>query len=463
MAVRSSDQITVYDLTDGYSVVLTNDSFTFAGDKDGKIATAQSTTTVIQALCGNEVPTVSVDVNAITKPTGITVSYAANTKTLTITAGTGVAAGASGTVTIPVVLDDAVTIYKTFSYAIAKTGATGGAGTAATNVIIGQEAVTIPCDKDGNTSADMTITIPFAGYQGTARKACSVAVSGLPTGITVNKNTAANTSADGSLILSVAAASGLGDTVNGEITLTFSCNSQTHVKKFSWAKSLTGATGQKGTNGTSATSVVCGNEAVSIPCTLGGLVTAASTIVIPFAGYIGTTRAACTVSYSTLPSGMSVASGNNKAATASADGSLTITVAKNATLGGAAVMTGEITLTFTCNSQTFTKKFTWSKAMTGATGAQGPQGPQGDAGEDAITLVIISSAGTVFKNTAIETTLTAHVYKAGAEVTGAALTALGTINWYKDGSSEVWKTGQTIPITAGDITNKASIEARLEA
>lgn len=126
-------------------------------------------------------------------------------------------------------------------------------------------------------------------------------------------------------------------------------------------------------------------------------------------------------------------------------------------------MTGEITLTFTCNSQTFTKKFTWSKAMTGATGAQGPQGPQGDAGEDAITLVIISSAGTVFKNTAIETTLTAHVYKAGAEVTGAALTALGTINWYKDGSSEVWKTGQTISITAGDITNKASIEARLEA
>ena len=32
MAIKSSDQITVVDLTDGYSVNLTNDSFTFAGD-----------------------------------------------------------------------------------------------------------------------------------------------------------------------------------------------------------------------------------------------------------------------------------------------------------------------------------------------------------------------------------------------------------------------------------------------
>ena len=39
MAIKSSDQITVVDLTDGYSVNLTNDSFTFAGDKDGRIST----------------------------------------------------------------------------------------------------------------------------------------------------------------------------------------------------------------------------------------------------------------------------------------------------------------------------------------------------------------------------------------------------------------------------------------
>ena len=32
MAIRSSDQISIVDLTDGYSVNLSLDSFTFAGD-----------------------------------------------------------------------------------------------------------------------------------------------------------------------------------------------------------------------------------------------------------------------------------------------------------------------------------------------------------------------------------------------------------------------------------------------
>ena len=89
-------------------------------------------------------------------------------------------------------------------------------------------------------------------------------------------------------------------------------------------------------------------------------------------------------------------------------------------------------------------------------------GTDGDDGEDAITLVIISSNGLVFKNTAIATTLTAHVYKAGVEVTGTALTALGTIKWYKDGGSTAVSTGSSLTISAGDVTNIASYEARLE-
>ena len=78
-------------------------------------------------------------------------------------------------------------------------------------------------------------------------------------------------------------------------------------------------------------------------------------------------------------------------------------------------------------------------------------------------MVITSSSGTIFKNTDIATTLTAHVYKAGMEVMGSNLAALGTIKWYKDGSSTPSATGSTFTISAGDITNKASYEARLEA
>ena len=86
----------------------------------------------------------------------------------------------------------------------------------------------------------------------------------------------------------------------------------------------------------------------------------------------------------------------------------------------------------------------------------------GANGADALNLIVESSAGSIFKNTAIATTLTARVYKGGTEVTGAALTGLGTIKWYKDGGTTVVATGTTFTVAAGDVTNKASYTAKLE-
>lgn len=90
------------------------------------------------------------------------------------------------------------------------------------------------------------------------------------------------------------------------------------------------------------------------------------------------------------------------------------------------------------------------------------KGTNGTNGKDAITMAITSSGGTIFKNTAIATTLTAHVYKGGVEVTGSALSALGTIKWYKDDGTTAVATGATYTIGAGDITNKATFSAQLE-
>lgn len=114
--------------------------------------------------------------------------------------------------------------------------------------------------------------------------------------------------------------------------------------------------------------------------------------------------------------------------------------------------------------------FTWSKVQgpqgetgeTGATGEQGPQGEKGEDGADAITMSVTSSNGTIFKNAAISTTLTAHVYRAGAELTAAQISALGTVKWYKDGGTTAAETGQTLTINAGDVTNKATYVAQLE-
>ena len=98
----------------------------------------------------------------------------------------------------------------------------------------------------------------------------------------------------------------------------------------------------------------------------------------------------------------------------------------------------------------------------GATGAKGDTGATGAAGADALTLVVTSSNGVIFKNSAIATVLTAHVYKGGVEVTGTALTALGTVKWYKDGSTTAAATGATLTIDAGDVTGKATYVAQLE-
>ena len=84
------------------------------------------------------------------------------------------------------------------------------------------------------------------------------------------------------------------------------------------------------------------------------------------------------------------------------------------------------------------------------------------AGADAITLSITSSNGTIFKNSAIATVLTAHVYKAGTELTESQITGLGTIKWYEDGGATAVATGVTLTIDAGDVSNKATYIAQLE-
>ena len=99
---------------------------------------------------------------------------------------------------------------------------------------------------------------------------------------------------------------------------------------------------------------------------------------------------------------------------------------------------------------------------TGPTGAQGATGATGAAGADALTLVVTSSNGLIFKNSAVATVLTAHVFEGGVEVTGTALTALGTVRWYKDGSTTAAATGVTLTIDAGDVTGKATYVAQLE-
>nr|DAI14673.1 MAG TPA: tail protein [Caudoviricetes sp.] len=349
MAIKAVNQIDVIDLTDGYSVVLTNDNYTFLGTTSAVNGT-QTTTTQVMALCGSE--QVPCTVGTITCPTGISAVSDGKTPMPTITITATSALTKSGTITIPIVVNGDITINKTFSYSIAFKGQTGQNGT---SVTVRSTSVTYQVGASGTTK-------PTGEWK--------TEVPSVPNGQFLWTKTVVNYS-------------------DGKSTEAYSV-------------SYKGTNGTNGSNGTS--------------------VTVSSTSVTYQAGTSGTTPPTGTWS----PTVPNVANGQylwTKTVVNYSDG-----------------------------------KSTESYSVS----YKGTNGINGTNGKDAITMAITSSGGTIFKNTAIATTLTAHVYKGGVEVTGSALSSLGTIKWYKDGGTTAVATGTTYTIGAGDISNKATFSAQLE-
>lgn len=349
MGIKAVSQVDVIDLTDGYSVVLTNDNYTFLGTTNSVNGT-QTTTTQVMALCGSE--QVSCTVGNITCPTGISAVSDGKSLQPTITITATSALTKSGTITIPIVVDGDITINKTFSYSIAFKGATGQNGT---SVTVSSTSVTYQIGTSGTTKPTGT---------------WSTTVPNVPNGQFLWTKT----------------------------VVTYSDGKSTEAYSVSYK-------GTNGTNGSNGTSV-----------------TVSSTSVTYQTGTSGTTPPTGTWN-PTVPN----------------------------------VPNGQYLWT-----KTVVKYSDGKSTESYSVSYKGTNGTNGKDGLDAITMAITSSGGTIFKNTAIATTLTAHVYKGGVEVTGSALAALGTIKWYKDGGTTAVATGSTYTISAGDVSNKATFSAQLE-
>lgn len=355
MAIKSSDQISIVDITDAYSVILTNDSYTFPGTINA--AKAGSCTTQIIAMRGSEQVAASVNVSAVTKPTGITVSKDSDptSPTLTITASTNFTT--AGVVKIPVVIDGEITVNKDFSVAIAFTGATGDTGPQG------------PQGETGDTGKGVSgITVTYqAGSSNTTA----------PTGTWQNSPP---TVSEGQYLWT-------------KFVLSYT-DGTTSSPSYSVAK--------QGVSGSSAQ------------------------------WYTGTGITGTSTTATTFPSsGVTSAKLGDMYLNSSTYNTYRCTTAGNAS----------------------TAKWVYVNNI---------KGQKGDQGEAAITMSVTSSNGTIFKNTAIVTVLTAHVYQGGVELNSSQISALGTIKWYKDGSSTATATGQTLTISAGDVTNKATYIAQLE-
>ena len=214
---------------------------------------------------------------------------------------------------------------------------------------------------------------------------------------------------------------------------------------------------------TDAYSVFLTSEAYTFPGTTSGAVNGSSCTTSVLV-YRGDTQMDCSVTAASIvkPTSITVSVDNT---TNTKEPKLTITTT-SALTGSADI---ELPVVITGTGITITKKFSVSVAKTGNTGAtgangiNGTNGTNGTNGADALMVVITSSNGFIFKNTSIDTKLTASVYKGGALLTDANLTSLGyTIKWYKDGGTTAVQTGSSLTISAGAVSGKANYVAQLE-
>ena len=365
MAIKSADQITIIDVTDAYSVMLTSEAYTFIGNTSGVAAGATCDTEAV-AFCGtNQCTSVSVTAADIVCPTGISATVAnSGTSKVKVTFATTAVISAACEATIPVVVDG-ITVNKKFSFAVALKGATGETGASGKGI----------------------------------------------TGVT-------------NYYLASASATGVTTSTTGWTTTMQSTDT---TKKYLWCyQSIAYTTG----NPTTTTPVIIGTHG---------------------------------------------ATGSQGETGATGKGITGVTNYYLASASATGVTTATTGWTTTMQSTDTTKKYLWCYQSISYTSGDpttttpviiGTHGATGNKGDDAITLTITSSNGTVFKNNSGTTVLTAHVFKGAVEqsITDAGVVAnsLGTIKWYKGSSTTAVATAKTYTVQASAVDNSEVFTCQLE-
>lgn len=119
-------EITVANMTEPFTVMLTNEAQQFATDSNRKVTSAQSYYTDIIVIRGSQERT-DYTIGNITSGSGITVSKSSKRVTFNVSAGTTIGAD-TGVIEIPITLDGQ-TVKKQFSWSCGKQGPQGVKGT----------------------------------------------------------------------------------------------------------------------------------------------------------------------------------------------------------------------------------------------------------------------------------------------------------------------------------------------
>ena len=273
MAIKAGDQITIVDVTDAYSVILTSESYTFVGGTSG--ATSGKCITEVVAFCGSNQIT-EVTVGDIICPPGISASIeGSGTPKVTITFNITSTLSTSCEATIPVHVDG-IEINKKFSFAVAKSGTSVTVSSTSVTYQAGDSGITAPTGEwkesvpsvangqylwtktyveysDGNKTTSYSVS--YKGTNGTnGSNGTSVTVSS--TSVTYQASDSGTTTPTGEWKESVPSVA------NGQYLWT-----KTLVTYSDGAKTEAYSVSYKGTNGTNGKDGAAGADAITITIT----------------------------------------------------------------------------------------------------------------------------------------------------------------------------------------------------
>lgn len=309
----------------------------------------------------------------------------------------------------------------------------------------------------GTTNAvngTQTITSKITAMCGSNIVACTLGTISTPTGLSVVSD---NKSPEPTITITATSAL----TTSGSFTIPVIIGDITVGKVFSYAIAFKGSNGTSVTVSSNSTTYQTSTSGTTVPT--GSWVTTVPTV--PKGQYLWT-KVVVTYSDGKSTTAYSV---SYQPTNGSNGTSITISSTKTsyqASSSGTTPPTGtwsDSPVAGTAGQYIWTRTVvTYSDGKSTTSYSISRNGTNGTNGVDSYAISITSSAGTIFKNTEIATTLTAKVFKGATELTGSALTSAGTIKWYKDGSTTSTATGTTLTISAGDVTNHGSYIAQLE-
>lgn len=208
-----------------------------------------------------------------------------------------------------------------------------------------------------------------------------------------------------------------------------------------------GIKGQDGNDGLNGVSMGLGNYQDVIPCKSDGTTSQAKNITIPFYAYAGIQRIPVTASVTSLPSGITVST--NTPGDATKSGTLVLAVANNSALGNASRITGDITITLSCqyNSQTqsVNQTYTYTKNLKAIDG------------KNAVIMQIYSEDGGIIQNSSGSTTLKIRLVSGASDVTPTS------VQWAKWSSGDYTNisgaTNTSLVVTASMVDDLAFFRA----